>query len=74
MGFINWLLKKQIVKNIIVENRLSLYSDYINNFGNIDVDYNVAFDLLVNDYIRTNIGLHIIYDDIKRRKTWMENK
>jgi hypothetical protein len=61
--------KKQIVKNIIVENRLSLYSDYINNFGNIDVDYNVAFDLLVNDYIRTNIGLHIIYDDdIKAKK------
>jgi hypothetical protein len=41
---------------------LSLYSDYINNFGNIDVDYDVSFDLVVNEHIRT-IGLHIIYDD-----------
>ncbi|MDG2431435.1 DUF3078 domain-containing protein [Flavobacterium sp.] len=61
--------KKQVVKNVIMENRLSLYSDYINNFGNIDVDYNVAFDLVVNEYIRTNIGLHVIYDDdIKSKK------
>lgn len=61
--------KKQVVKNVIVENRLSLYSDYINNFGNIDVDYDVSFDLVVNEYIRTNIGLHIIYDDdIKSKK------
>tara|TARA_R110000868_G_scaffold288621_1_gene548900 strand:+ start:69 stop:1004 length:936 start_codon:yes stop_codon:yes gene_type:complete len=61
--------KKQVVKNVTVENRLSLYSDYINNFGNIDVDYNVSFDLVVNEYIRTNIGLHVIYDDdIKAKK------
>lgn len=61
--------KKEIAKNITVENRLSLYSDYLNNFGNIDVDYNVAFDLVVNEYIRTNIGLHVIYDDdIKSKK------
>jgi hypothetical protein len=61
--------KKQVVKNVTVENRLSLYSDYINNFGNIDVDYDVSFDLVVNEHIRTNIGLHIIYDDdIKSKK------
>ena len=61
--------KKELIKNVTVENRLSLYSDYINNFGNVDVDYNVAFDLIVNEYIRTNIGLHVIYDDdIKSKK------
>jgi hypothetical protein len=61
--------KKKVVKNVTVENRLSLYSDYINNFGNIDVDYDVSFDLVVNEHIRTNIGLHVIYDDdIKSKK------
>jgi hypothetical protein len=36
------------------------------------VDYDVSFDLVVNEHIRTNIGLHIIYDDdIKSKKTWM---
>jgi hypothetical protein len=55
--------KKEVFKNIIFENRLSLYSDYINNFGNVDIDYDMALDLTVNAHIRTNIGLHLIYDD-----------
>ena len=46
-----------------MENRLSLYSDYINYFGNIDVDWTLQFDLVVNKYVRTNIGMHLIYDD-----------
>ena len=55
--------KKEIFKNITFENRLSLYSDYINDFGNVDVDYDMALDLKVNEYVRTNIGIHVIYDD-----------
>jgi len=55
--------KKEVWKNITMENRLSLYSDYINNFGNIDVDWTLQFDLVVNKYVRTNIGMHLIYDD-----------
>lgn len=55
--------KKEVWKNINLENRLSLYSDYINNFGNIDVDWQVQLDLVVNEYVRANIGAHLIYDD-----------
>jgi hypothetical protein len=40
-----------------------LYSDYINKFGNIDIDYDLTLELVVNEYVKTNIGLHIIYDD-----------
>jgi hypothetical protein len=55
--------KKEVWKNITMENRLSLYSDYINNFGNIDVEWRLQFDLVVNKYVRANIGMHLIYDD-----------
>ncbi len=55
--------KKEVVKNITLENRLSLYSDYINKFGNIDVDWELKFDLIVNQYVKANFGTHIIYDD-----------
>ena len=55
--------KREIYKNVIFENRLSLYSDYVNKFGNIDVDLEFKFDLVVNNHIRANIGAHIIYDD-----------
>lgn len=55
--------KKEIFKNIIWENRINLYSDYINKFGNVDVDWQFKFDLVVNEYVKANIGAHIIYDD-----------
>ncbi len=55
--------KKEVFKNINLENRLSLYSDYINNFGNVDVDWQMQLDLVVNQYVRANIGAHMIYDD-----------
>jgi len=61
--------KKEVLKNITMENRLSLYSDYINKFGNIDVDWELKLDLIVNQYVKANIGTHIIYDDdIKSKK------
>ena len=55
--------KKEIFKNISLENRLSLYSDYINRFGNIDVDCDLQVQLVVNQYVKANIGAHVIYDD-----------
>lgn len=55
--------KREIFKNIIFENRLSLYSDYLNHFGNIDVDWQAQLDLVVNKYVKANIGIHMIYDD-----------
>jgi hypothetical protein len=61
--------KTEVVKNVTFENRLSLYSDYINKFGNIDVDWEVKLDLIVNQYVKANIGTNIIYDDdIKSKK------
>ncbi|HLF51036.1 DUF3078 domain-containing protein [Flavobacterium sp.] len=61
--------KAEIFKNINLENRLSLYSDYINKFGNIDVDWQLQLDLVVNEYVKANVGTHLIYDDdIKAKK------
>lgn len=69
MGFfVKGYLKNEILKNIIMENRLGLYSDYLNNFGNIDLDWQLKLDLIVNKYVRANILLHMVYDDdIKAR-------
>ncbi len=55
--------KKEIFKNIQLENRLNFYSDYLNNFGNIDVDWQLQLNLIVNQYVKANIGIHVIYDD-----------
>jgi len=56
----------EVVENIIMSNRLSLYSDYLNHFGNVDIDWELSFKLTINKYIKANIGTHLIYDnDIK---------
>ncbi len=74
LGFlVSSVYKKEVFKNIIVENRLNLYSDYINKFGNIDVDWQMQFDLVVNKYVRANIGAHLIYDDDIKAKEEINN-
>ena len=55
--------EKTIFDNINLENRLTFYSDYLNNFGNIDVDWQLQLEMTVNQYVKANIGTHLIYDD-----------
>ncbi len=55
--------EKEIMKNVIMNHRLSLYTDYLQSFGNIDVDWELNFKLIVNKYIKTNIGTQVIFDD-----------
>jgi len=67
--FVSSYFKKELFKNINLENRISLYSDYLNDFGNIDVDWDMQWVLVVNQYVNANIGIHTIYDDdIKTKK------
>ncbi|OQD44070.1 hypothetical protein BUL40_00505 [Croceivirga radicis] len=57
----NW--EEEIFTNIFINHRLSLYTDYINSFGNIDVDWEINFLFKVNKFIQANISGHLIYDD-----------
>lgn len=58
--------KKNISKNMEFSNRVNLYTDYLNSFGNIDMDWEMLLDLTVNQYVKANIGTHILYDnDVK---------
>lgn len=64
IGFLlNTQWKKEVYTNIFLENRLNLYADYLNNFGNIDMDWMIKLDMIVNKYVRANVMLHMIYDD-----------
>lgn len=53
----------EVVENISVKNLISLYSDYINKFGNIDIDWEVNFNFKVNDFVHATLGSHLKYDD-----------
>lgn len=53
----------RIMENVNLENRLALYTDYINKFGNIDVNWFCQAEMTINKYVKTTVGIHTIYDD-----------
>ncbi len=66
--------EKELFSNVIIEHALSLYTDYIRSFGNIDVDWELTFRFTVNNFIEATLGTHIIYDDdIKFNRVIDEN-
>ena len=60
--------KSEIFENVTMENRLSLYSDYLDRPQNIDFDCTFNFIMKVNPYVSTNLIFQFVYDDneIKR--------
>lgn len=63
----------EIYKNIMLDNRISLYSDYINNFGNVDVNWQIQLEMTVNEYVKASLGTHLIYDDDIKTKKQVDN-
>ena len=55
--------EQKLFENTQLTSRLSLYTDYLNNFGNIDIDWELIFDFKINNFMRANLGAHIRYDD-----------
>lgn len=56
-------INKEILENVELFSRLSLYSDYVHNFGNVDVDWELNLNFKVNGYIKASLGSHLKYDD-----------
>ena len=54
---------KELLTNMAMTNELELYTDYINNFGNIDIDWILTFKFKINDLLEANFRTHLIYDD-----------
>ncbi|WP_081801986.1 DUF3078 domain-containing protein [Aquimarina atlantica] len=55
--------KYTLAKNITLEQILNLYSNYIEDPENIDIDYTLNINLQVNKYITGSFAFQSIYDD-----------
>ncbi|WP_405576483.1 DUF3078 domain-containing protein [Winogradskyella sp. Asnod2-B02-A] len=55
--------QEEIFENIKVTSLLRLYTDYINSFGNIDIEWELNLDMKVNKYVKATLGSHLRYDD-----------
>lgn len=55
--------KNKIWKDILMENTLELFINYIHKPENIDVNWEMKLIFPINDYIKTTFSTHFIYDD-----------
>jgi hypothetical protein len=55
--------KYWVMENVEMENILTLYTDYLANIGNIDVDYQTNIRFVVNKHIKMHMTFHTIMDD-----------
>lgn len=55
--------KFNVMTNVSVENRLNLYSNYLDKPQNIDVDYQMNVVMKINKFLSANVSLQAIYDD-----------
>lgn len=55
--------KFTLSKNIVMENVLNLYSNYLEDMQNVDLDYTANLVMSVNKWITANVTFQGIYDD-----------
>lgn len=64
LGFYTSVLYKlELMPNVSAENILNLYSNYLEDPQNVDIDYTLNIVLKINKYLSTNMAFQAIYDD-----------
>ncbi|KJF42335.1 DUF3078 domain-containing protein [Draconibacterium sediminis] len=59
-------LKKDIWENVTLDTKIDLFSNYLDQPKNIDVDWTFKIIMKVNDYLSANLITQLIYDnDVK---------
>ena len=62
------------VKNITVTNRLQLFTNYINNPQNVDIDWELILVANLNWFTDVRLNTHLIFDDDTRTPVFDKDK
>jgi len=62
-GYLKTRFKTDVMENIGIETKIDLFSNYFNNPGNIDINWETLVIMKINKYISANFNTHLIYDD-----------
>ncbi len=62
-GYVRCNFQKEIMKNIKLTSSLGLFSNYIENPENIDINWDLLILMKVNKFITASINANLIYDD-----------
>jgi hypothetical protein len=61
-SFIKLTTKNEIVKNVELNNRIELFSDYFNNPEYVDVNWELLLKMKINKFMSANLNAQMIYD------------
>lgn len=60
---LNAYLQFEVMSDVVMENSINLYSNYLDQPGNVDIDYLMNLEMGINKYLSANLLFQAIYDD-----------
>ena len=61
-SFIKIAFVKEVIKNVNVDSKIDFFSNYSENPGDIDINWETAIVMKINDFMSANLLTHLIYD------------
>lgn len=62
-SFMKVEFKMEVLKNVFLHTKADFFTNHLQGFGNIDVNWETIVTLKVNDYLSANFFTQLIYDD-----------
>jgi len=62
-AYLQMKYKRDIMENVTLAAKLDLFSNYLNNPGNIDINGEAILTMKINKFLSANVSVTAIYDD-----------
>jgi hypothetical protein len=62
-GYLRTLYKRNLMENVSLQTKLELFTNYLENFGSVDVSWETLIAMKVNKFISATLSTHLLYDE-----------
>ncbi len=62
-GFVKIAYNKEVVKNVNLNTKLDLFTNYLEDPQNVDINWEVLISMKINEYLSANLNTQLLYDD-----------
>ncbi|WP_306642284.1 DUF3078 domain-containing protein [Sanyastnella coralliicola] len=62
-GYVRAAYNTAVVENVSFLTKIDLFSNYLNNPGNIDVNWEVLISMKINEFMNATVSTQLLYDD-----------
>lgn len=62
-GYVKLMYKTKVVENVDLQTKIDLFSNYMNNPTNIDINWETLITMKVNKFLSATISTQLLYDD-----------